>query len=102
MDISAVIEVISTLGFPIALSVAMGWMFFKIFTWQRIDAKEREAKDRDTLERFSGIISTTSQALLKNSEALQQVAEKLSDMDAKIEDMKMDITEIKFKQNNKN
>lgn len=101
MDISAVIELISTLGFPIALSVAMGWMFFKIFTWQRIDAKEREIKDREQIQHFSVIISENSKALLKNSETMELIANKLEDVDEKIDELQHDVTEIKYKQLNK-
>ena len=98
MDISMIMEIISTLGFPIALSIAMGWMFFKIFTWQREDAKEREIKDRETLERFSGIISKNSDALLENAQVMKQISSRLEDVDNKIDMIARDIQEIKIKQ----
>ena len=98
MDVSTVIETIRTLGFPIALSIAMGWMFFKIFTWQREDAKEREIKDRETLERFSGIISKNSDALLENAQVMKQISSKLEDVDNKVDMIARDIQEIKIKQ----
>ena len=98
MDISMIMEIISTLGFPIALSIAMGWMFFKIFTWQREDAKEREIKDRETLERFSGIISKNSDALLENAQVMKQISSKLEDVDNKVDMIARDIQEIKIKQ----
>ena len=98
MDISVAIEIISTLGFPIALSMAMGWMFFKIFTWQRIDSKDRETKDRETLERFSGIISKNSDALLKNAQVMKQISSKLEDVDTKVDTIARDVQEIKIKQ----
>lgn len=98
MDISMTMEIISTLGFPIALSIAMGWMFFKIFTWQREDAKEREIKDRETLERFSGIISKNSDALLENAQVMKQISSKLEDVDNKVDMIARDIQEIKIKQ----
>lgn len=101
MDLGMVVETISTLGFPIALTLACVWFFYKIYTWQREDAKERELKDRETIERFSGIIAKNSEALVKNGEALQQVAEKLNDVDEKISDLQHDVQEIKIKQQNK-
>ena len=99
MDISMAIEIISTLGFPIALSAAMGWMFFKIFTWQRIDSKDRETKDRETLERFSGIISKNSDALLENAQVMEQISKKLENVDNKVDAIARDVQEIKIKQN---
>lgn len=101
MDVSTIIEIISTLGFPIALSVAMGWMLFKIFTWQRIDAKERELRDNEQVKHFSVIISENSKALVKNSETMELIAKKLEDVDEKIDEIKQDVTEIKYKQQNK-
>ena len=98
MDISMAMEIISTLGFPIALSVAMGWMFFKIFTWQRIDAKDRETRDRETLERFSGIISKNSDALLENAQVMEQISKKLKDVDNKVDSIAKDVQEIKIRQ----
>lgn len=101
MEIGVIVETISTLGFPIALTIACVWFFYKIYTWQREDAKERENKDRETIEKFSHIIATNSEALLKNGEALQKVAEKLNDVDDKISDLQRDVSEIKIKQQNK-
>ena len=101
MEIGVIVETISTLGFPIALTLACVWFFYKIYTWQRDDMKERENKDRETIERFSHIIATNSEALLKNGEALQQVADKLNDVDDKISDLQRDVSEIKIKQQNK-
>ena len=101
MEVGIVIDTISTLGFPIALTIACVWFFYKIYTWQREDAKERELKDREQIKEFSHIIATNSEALLKNGEALQQVAEKLNDVDYKISDLQRDVSEIKIKQQNK-
>ena len=101
MDLAMVVEIISTLGFPVALTIACVWFFYKIYTWQRDDMKERENKDRETIEKFSHIIATNSEALLKNGDALQKVAEKLNDVDDKISDLQKDVSEIKIKQQNK-
>ena len=101
MDLAMVVEIISTLGFSVALTIACVWFFYKIYTWQRDDMKERENKDRETIEKFSHIIATNSEALLKNGDALQKVAEKLNDVDDKISDLQKDVSEIKIKQQNK-
>ena len=101
MEIGVIVETISTLGFPIALTLACVWFFYKIYTWQRDDMKERENKDREQIKEFSHIIATNSEALLKNGEALQKVAEELNDVDDKISDLQRDVSEIKIKQQNK-
>ena len=73
MDLSMVVEIISTLGFPVALTIACVWFFYKIYTWQREDAKERENKDREVIEKFSHIIATNSEALLENAKVMVNV-----------------------------
>lgn len=98
MEVGIIIDTISTLGFPIALTIACVWMFYKCYTWQREDGKERELKDRETIERFSGIIAENSKALLKNSETMEIIANKLESVDEKINDLQKDVTEIKANQ----
>lgn len=98
MEVGIIIDTINTLGFPIALTIACVWMFYKCYTWQREDGKERELKDRETIERFSGIIAENSKALLKNSETMEIIANKLESVDEKINDLQKDVTEIKVNQ----
>lgn len=99
MEVGIVIDTISTLGFPIALTIACVWMFYKCYTWQREDNKEREVRDRETIERFSGIIAENSKALLKNSETMEIIANKLEDVSEDVKEMQKDIIEIKANQN---
>ena len=101
MDLAMVVEIISTLGFPIALTIACVWFFYKIYTWQRDDAKERELRDRETIEKFSHIIATNSEALLENAQVMQQISSKLEDVDEKVDDIAKDVQEIKIKQTNR-
>ena len=100
MEVGTVMELVSTLGFPIALAIGMSFMLYKIFCWNREDTKEREFKDRETIERFSGIISENSRALLKNSETMERIANKLEDVDGKINDIQTDVELIKQRQKN--
>ena len=95
------VQAIGEFGLAIALVISFCFAFWKVFQYQREDAKERENKDRETIEKFSHIIATNSEALLKNGEALQKVAEKLNDVDDKISDLQRDVSEIKIKQQNK-
>ena len=101
MEIGVIVETISTLGFPIALTIACVWFFYKIYTWQRDDMKERENKDREVIEKFSVIIATNSEALLENANVMQQISSKLEDVDEKLDNVARDVQEIKNKQQNK-
>ena len=100
MEVGAMTELVSALGFPIALAIGMAFMLYKVFCWTREDTKEREVKDRVTIERFSGIISENSKALLKNSETMERIANKLEDVDSKINDIQTDVELIKQRQKN--
>lgn len=101
MDLGIAVEIISTLGFPIALAIAMCWMFFKIFTWQREDSKDREQKDRETIEKFSQIVSVNSQALLKNSEVMEKINNNIDGISDDVHKLQEDVTEIKYRQINR-
>ena len=98
MEVGTVMELVSTLGFPIALAIGMAFMIYKVFCWSREDTKERESKDRETIEKFSGIISENSKALLKNSETMERIANKLEYVDGKINDIQTDVELIKERQ----
>ena len=94
------VQAIGELGLAIALVISFSFAFWKVFQYQREDTKEREAKDRETIERFSGIISENSKALLKNSETMERIANKLEDVDSKINDIQTDVELIKQRQKN--
>ena len=94
------VQAIGEFGLAIALVISFCFAFWKIFQYQREDTKEREVKDRETIERFSGIISENSKALLKNSETMERIANKLEDVDGKINDIQTDVELIKQRQNN--
>ena len=44
MEFGAIIELISTVGFPIAIVIVLGFFIFKIYNDTTKDSKEREAK----------------------------------------------------------
>ena len=101
MDLAMVVEIISTLGFPIALTIACVWFFYKIYTWQRDDAKERELRDRETIEKFSHIIATNSEALLENAKVMEKINTNIEDVHDKVDEIAKDIEIIKDRQTNR-
>lgn len=92
------IKLLSEFGFPIALCLAFTWFIYRSFCWMREDSKDREIRDRETLEKFSGIISKNSEVLLENAQVMKQISKKLEDVDEKVDDIAKDIQEIKFRQ----
>ena len=84
MDIGLVTELITSLGLPVALVVAMGWFIFKL--WKESVTRE---------ERLMGEITENRKV---NAEAIQTIAlyaERLTHIETDITDIKGDVTVIK-------
>lgn len=88
MEIATFVELISTLGFPIALVVAMGWFIWKIY-------KKSEQRE-DALR--SQIIESQK----VNAQAIQTItlyAERLGVIEEDIKEIKSDVASIGHKIN---
>ena len=94
------VEMISSLGVPVAFCLMLGWFVFNIWKAQREDTNKREAQDRETITRLSGILSENSKALLKNSEVMEKISEKIDNIDDKLDGVQRDVQEIKIRQKN--
>ena len=86
MDISIFIEIISTLGLPIALVIAMGYFIFKLYNQSVV----REDKLMEEIEECRTI----------NSQAIETIglyAERLTHIEGNIAEIKDDVILIKDK-----
>ena len=92
------ISLVGEFGLAVTLVLAFVAMFYKVFCWQREDSKEREARDRDTITRFSEIISTNSKALLQNSETMEKINGNIENISHDVHKLQDDVTEIKLRQ----
>lgn len=88
-------------GVGVALAFGLAFILYKVFSWNREDARDREERDRETITRLSEIVSTNSKALLQNSEVMQEIAKEIGDIGDQIEEMKTDVQEIKIRQKNR-
>jgi F0F1-type ATP synthase membrane subunit b/b' len=80
MEIALVVELISTLGFPIALVIALGWFVFRIYK----ASEAREAELRAEIKE--------NQEINKESiKILTLYTERLDTMQGDIKDIKTDI-----------
>ena len=95
------VELIGSLGVPVAFCLMLGWFVYQIWRAQRDDNNRREVADRETITHLSSILSENSKALLKNSEVMSSISQRLENIDDKIDDIQKDVTEIKIRQNNK-
>ena len=88
MDIAMISELITGLGFPIALVIAMGFFIYKL--WQQSDAREQK------------LMGELAECRVINSKAIETIglyAERLTHIEDNINVMKTDLTEIKEKIN---
>ena len=83
-----IMEAISTLGFPIACCVAIGYMFFQVFNKVLTDGKEREANLMTLTREISSKIAELGQIVDKNTEAISVMNEKLEKLSKEMEDKK--------------
>ena len=83
-----IMEAISTLGFPIACCVAIGYMFFQMLNKVLTDGKEREANLMTLTREISTKIAELGQIVDKNTEAISVMNEKLENLSKEMEDKK--------------
>lgn len=88
MDLNTIQTLITTLGFPICVCVALGWFIYKAFEKFTAQSEKREEK----------LYTVIAQAQATNEKLTQTNAEFLSVLGtykSDLEDIKADVTEIK-------
>ena len=81
-------ELISTLGFPIACCVAIGFMFYQMLNKVLTDSKEREQSLMQLTREISTKIAELGQIVDKNTEAISVMNEKLEKLSQEVEGKK--------------
>ena len=85
-------------GVGVALAFGLAFILYKVFSWNREDARDREQRDRETITRLSEIVSTNSKALLQNAETMKEISKEISEIGDQIECVKEDVQTIKIRQ----
>lgn len=92
MEVATILEVISTVGFPIALCLALGWFIYKIYNDTTKQNKENmaavQARCKEREEKLYN-------QLEKQNEINGRFAEIIAQYDFKIEEIREDVKEIK-------
>ena len=83
-----IMEAISTLGFPIACCVAIGYMFFQVLNKVLTDGKEREQNLMNLTRDISSKIAELGQIVDKNTEAISVMNEKVEQLSDEVEGKK--------------
>lgn len=77
MDINMILEIVSTLGLPIALVIVMGWFIYKLYK----DSVKRE-------EKLTQEITETRQVNAKAIETIALYAERLTVIETDVKEIK--------------
>lgn len=103
MEVGAIIEIISTLGFPIACVVVMGLFIYKIYVQTTEDNKANMEKVQNRCqEREDKLYAEIAENRKVNNKAIETIAlyaERLTHMETSIEEIKTDVVIIKEKMN---
>ena len=92
MEITALIELIPTLGFPIFCVLGLGWFIFKIYN----DTTKQNAEQMATLqEKSQEREDKLYEQLAKQNETNGKFAEIIGRYEAKLDEIKSDVKEIK-------
>lgn len=95
-------ELISTVGFPIVAVMACAFFIFKVWQDGQTQNQRREERDRQQIERLSGILAENSKALLMNSQVMEKISDKIDTIKETVDEVKQDVNEIKLRQNQNN
>ena len=79
------VQVISTVGFPIVCVLGMAWFFYQVWLKQEERNKQREEKLMDIVRELSGKLAELGQIVDKNTEVLSVLTEKVATLEEKLE-----------------
>ena len=83
-----IVEMVSTVGFPIACCVAIGFMFYQMLNKVLADSKERENNLMNLTREISSKIAELGQIVDKNTESISIMNEKLEKLSEEVEERK--------------
>ena len=88
MDISAIQTLITSLGFPICVCVALGWFIYKAFEKFTSQSEKRE-------EKLYTVIAQAQEANERLSKTNSEFVSVLNTYKSDLDDIKADVSEIK-------
>lgn len=81
MDVNQIIQIVSTLGFPIVMCGLMGWYVFHITESHRKDSINQEAQQREEVKKLNEQhrqeMEKVTEAINNNTLALTKLCEKM-------------------------
>ena len=106
MDIAIFLELIGTVGFPIACVIVLGIFVFKIYKDTQVNNKEALAENKETIvkiqaeskareEKLYSFLEDSTAVNAKFAEIIARYETKLDEIKADVKEIKTDIIEIK-------
>lgn len=80
MEIATIVELISTLGFPIVLVIALGWFVFKIYKDTTKAGQEREDKLYQEIEKNQEINAKAIETISLYADRLDTIQKDIADI----------------------
>ena len=80
-----VVQMISTVGFPIVAVIAMGFFFYKMWTTQEVRNKEREEMLMNLIRELSVNLADLGRIIDENTKNIAILSEKIETVENKID-----------------
>ena len=80
-----VVQMISTVGFPIVAVIAMGFFFYKMWTTQEVRNKEREEMLMNLIRELSVNLADLGRIIDENTKNIAILSEKIEKVENKID-----------------
>lgn len=101
MDVAAFVNLVSNVGFPIAVAVAMAWFIYQIFkktmAQQEANMAQVQARCKDREDKLYEELANCRAVNEKAIDTIAHYAEKLDTIQADISDIKTDVTVLMSK-----
>ena len=85
MDMQAIIDLITTVGFPIVCCLGLGWFIYKFTNQQRDDNIHREEKLMDCIDNQNEVLVRINSNMDKMSLTLENMNQRLDVLEQKVE-----------------
>lgn len=101
MDLNSIVQLITTLGFPIVCVIAMAWFIYKFYNdGQKQNAENMEKVQERCKEREEKLYAEIRENREVNAKAIETIAhyaEKLDIIQQDVKDIKYDVTAMMAK-----
>lgn len=101
MDLNSIVQLITTLGFPIVCVIAMAWFIYKFYNdGQKQNAENMEKVQERCKEREEKLYAEIKENREVNAKAIETIAhyaEKLDIIQQDVKDIKHDVTAMMAK-----